>query len=267
MDLVMFKKHGKVVADTPFFATLIQSMEQEATASGYHLGIRYTSADTAITSTANGVILLGTEMTAEDLHPYLQLSMPLVILDNNFPSASVNTVAIDNFGGEMLAVEHFVASGHKKIGYLAGSEKISNFEERYQGFLAALRKYNLEPVEVITLPPNIDGASAEMTRYLETNKLKATAYCADNDFIALGAMMGMRGKYAIGKEISVIGFDDLPYSRVCDPELTTIRVFNDMLGAAAVKRVVELCKTDESVYTHSTIGVELKIRSSVVKIK
>jgi len=263
IDFVIYKKHGRVVDDTPFFSALIQSIEQEAANAGHNLGIRYVTDGSPVTANGDRMILLGTEMSDSDIEPYLSLDCPLVVLDNRLPDLPVNTVSIDNHGGVVSAVKHLIECGHKQIGYFASSDSIRNFDERFESFCSALAAYGLKPVEVISLPANMEGARQEMERHLAASDLKGTAYLAGNDFIALGAQMSIRERYEIGKEISIIGFDDLPLARVFTPQLTTIRVFHDMLGRIAVRRVLELQKETRQHYMHTVVGGELRIRDSV----
>jgi LacI family transcriptional regulator len=107
-----------------------------------------------------------------------------------------------------------------------------------------------------------------MKQWLASNRLSATAFVSDNDFIALGAIRALRESGLIlGRDISVVGFDDLPFARINEPALTTIRVFNDVMGAAAFGRMIELIRNPASPFCHTQIGTELKIRQSVRKLK
>lgn len=263
MELVIYKKTGRVVGDTPFFSSLIESIEQEAAAAGYQLGIRYMGPDTPLTGLAGGVILLATEMDETDLEPFLSLGLPLVALDNSFQGSDVNSVAIDNAGGTGRATMHLISLGHERIGYLASSDRIRNFEERFSGYQNALARAGLEPAEVISLPANMDGARQGMQNRLADHSVSCTAFVADNDLIAMGAMMELRERCVIGRDLSVIGFDDLPFSRICDPQLSTLRVYHDALGRTAVRRLLELQREPDQPVTHTLVGVGLKLRGSV----
>lgn len=270
-SLIIYKKHGKVVADTPFFSRLIESIEKEADGEGYRLSIRYISSDSELSefsrSHLEGILLLGTEMAEEDLQAITNLNLPLVVLDNGFPQLPINTVSIDNIGGTTAAVKHLFEKGHTKIGYLKSSILIRNFTERFIGFESALRYNGLKPDNIISLESTMEGAYRDMKEWLSSNKLTVTSFVADNDFIALGAIRAFREKgILLGRDISVVGFDDLPFAVINEPALTTVRVFNDVLGAAALNRMIDIIRNPNTPYSHTQIGTMLKVRDSVVSI-
>jgi LacI family transcriptional regulator len=120
----------------------------------------------------------------------------------------------------------------------------------------------------VLLESTMEGAYRDMKQWLASNRLTATAFVSDNDFIALGAIRALRESgLALGRDISVVGFDDLPFARINEPALTTIRVFNDVMGAAAFGRMTEIIRNPASPFCHTQIGTELKIRQSVRKLK
>ena len=86
-----------------------------------------------------------------------------------------------------------------------------------------------------------------MKAYLAGNPALPTAYFADNDMIALGAMKALNeAGIRIPEDISVIGFDDLSFSSISAPGLTTLRVSKQDMGKAAVRRLRELIQGDTS---------------------
>lgn len=93
-----------------------------------------------------------------------------------------------------------------------------------------------------------------------------TAFFADNDIIAFGAMSALKEfGIRIPQDVSIVGFDDMPYCEISDPKLTTIHVNKQQLGAAAVKRLVEKinnCRTTQKI----AVNVDLVKRHSVMKL-
>ena len=107
---VIYKKHGTVVADTPFFSQVSEGISQGCKKNDYRLKISYIYED-AITkqieeiqySDCAGIILLGTEMESGDLKPFLNLPIPVVLLDAYFETVPCNCVLINNVQGAYLA--------------------------------------------------------------------------------------------------------------------------------------------------------------------
>ena len=93
------------------------------------------------------------------------------------------------------------------------------------------------------MPVSITGAYEAFGRILDEGREMPTAFFADNDMIALGAMQALQKyKYRVPEDISIIGFDDIAFSEVCAPGLTTIHVYKKELGQAAVRRLLELIR-------------------------
>ena len=174
---ILFKSHGLVVGDTPFFSKLIESIEGEARNNGFNIIISYLSKDTntreyvkqfeSEESTA-GILLLATEMSKEDIETFADTNVPVLALDNCFDSVQIDSVQIDNIEGTSKAISYFAACGHTDIGYLHSSADIYNFEQRYIGFKAALQQNELEfkPDNVINLEPTLEGSHRDMKKLM-----------------------------------------------------------------------------------------------------
>jgi LacI family transcriptional regulator len=114
----------------------------------------------------------------------------------------------------------------------------------------------------------MDGAYMEMDRILQERPELPTAFFADNDIVALGAMKAFqKNGYRIPEDISLIGFDDLPFCIVSTPTLSTIRVFKQEMGQLAVRRLIELIRTDTKTKIKIQICNEFIERDSVCSLK
>ena len=269
LTFAIYKKHGQLVSNTPFFSVLIEAIQRAAAVEGFALNLIYVNQgelERVPNGRSEGVLLLGTEMNQDDLTPLLHRAQPLVVLDNSFFGSPVNTVCIDNMGGMSQAVDLLVSQGHRHIGYLRSSVDIRNFRERRAGYYDAMRRsgLSLNESDVIALPPTIDGAHQALREYMAASPLLASAYVADMDFIALGAMQAMSDLgLHVGSDIALIGFDDIFLTATTVPALTTVHVYTDVLGATAVRRLSELIAQPDQQPTHIAVGTSLTLRSSV----
>ena len=95
-----------------------------------------------------------------------------------------------------MITEHLLDNGHRKVGYLRGSFRIKGFRSRFVGFQTALRKRKVPYQEeyTVTLGTSLNEAYQDMLKYLEGDPKLPTAYFADNDMIALGAMKALQEK-------------------------------------------------------------------------
>ena len=275
---IIYKRHGKVVANTPFFEQLTQGVANEAAALGYHLSIRYFYGSQPIreqihsiqSHSCTGIVLLATEMHTEDVLPFSALDIPLVILDNSFPSLNYDAISIDNTLGAWRAVHYLIECGHTRIGYLHSSVEIRNFRERYSGYLSACRSLPEDAAadsarRIIPVSPSSEGAAEDMAKYLDSDQLLPTAFFADNDRIAAGCCTTLlKYGYRIPDNISIIGFDDSSISEVLNPPLTTMRVQKQRMGALAVERLNTLIQNAPPERIHIAIAPEILVRQSVL---
>lgn len=274
---IIYKKHGTVVGDTPFFSQVIEGLETECRRVGYRLQILYFNEysdaeeqlDTIINSGCCGVILLGTEMLREDYKPFEKLHIPLVVLDSYYDELPFWTVLINNVRGAYLAACHLIDSGHRDIGYLRSSKSISNFEERADGFFKALRSRQVKKNMnyVFELTPVLEKAYEEFNLILDRRPRLPTCFFADNDLIALGCIRALKAHgYKIPEEISVVGFDDIPACQMVEPPMTTVRVPKQLFGAYAVRQLLIQLSNPVQEATKVEIAAELVVRESVRRI-
>lgn len=279
IQLIIYKKHGDVVADTPFFSELIQGIEQGARQNGGRLLISYfyegqdieaqLGAITAAGSLGN--VLLATEMQEEDLEIFSRLSAPMVILDSFYPGTKYDCIGIGNTHGACEAVRYLASMNHREIGYLSSSVKIRNFREREDGFIKGIRALGIWPdipFIQVELSPVAAGAVRDMERFLEQKPKLPTAFFADNDIIATSAISALKkAGYRVPEDISVIGFDDMPMNEIMDPPLSTMSVPKFRMGVIAVNRLFEIIREE----TEETLRIELTTslveRGSVKKYK
>ena len=260
---VIFKKHGAVVADTPFFSELTESVTRSCMEYGHALDIRYiTSTDSVnqelralIKSGIGGIILLGTEMHREDFQPFESVDIPIVILDTYYDSVDMNFVLINNVQGAYLATNFLIRQRKCQPGYLHSAYGIANFDERQDGFYKAVREngYSSSGCIVHRLAPMIDGAYQDMKAILNRGEPIASSYFADNDLIAAGALRAFReAGYRIPEDIAVIGFDNTSLCESLDPPLTTVNVPKQALGKMAVKRLHTLLSSETGAIKEKT---------------
>lgn len=151
-------------------------------------------------------------------------------------SAVVASLAFDNRGGGRRLTEHLLALGHRRIGYVAGPAERTTTRHRLEGHRAALAAAGLTDDQgPLTVHGPYDRRSGyEATLELLRRSPDLTAVVAANDTVALGACAAVRDQgLRIPQDISVAGFDDLPFSVDAVPALTTVRLPLHEAGARA----------------------------------
>ncbi len=275
--LIIFKKHGYVVSDTQFFSALIGSCENECRQRGYELLIsqiihgKHDKEDMLKIinhNKINGILLLATEMDENDFENFENINIPLVVLDSYFPTKSYDYIVINNTSGSYGVAKYFIDNGHTRIGILGSLINITNFEYRCKGFMKAIDDFNLtfNEDDKILVEPTLDGSYRDMKQYLLNHKGKLpTAFFALNDIIALGAIKAMQEeKIRIPEEVSIIGFDDIPFSSMGNPNLTTIKVYTNVMGRLSVTRLIERINNRDEIPIKIEIDTRLIERNSVI---
>ncbi len=278
INLVIFKKHGMVYGDTPFFSAVIEGISKQVKKVGYSLLVTYLYGNqdrkeqlrSLNLSECAGLILLATEMSEEDIKWFSSANRSVVVLDSYFENYNLDCIVIDNIQGAYLATSHLIDHGHSRIGHLASSVEINNFKERHEGFVKAVNRSSKTCDSIyntIRLRPTTEGAYEDMKAFLEKRPNLPTAFFADNDIIAISCMRALKeAGYKIPQDISIVGFDDTPMAYVTSPKLTTIRVAKEMLGIRAVIRLIEKINDPNDASFKIALNTTLEIRESVASI-
>jgi len=175
--------------------------------------------------------VLGFSLIDPWMQEFRTCRFPTILYDNYIKdNPYIASVGCDNQEGFELAVKHLVKLGHRKIGLISGPLDSYIIRERYQAYLKALEKYNLEINEnFIGLNYFVTKSTREFVPKLY--KQGATAILFSHDVRALSAIdacvdLGIR----IPEDLSIIGFDDLSLAAFSQPPLTTVRQDRIALG-------------------------------------
>jgi DNA-binding LacI/PurR family transcriptional regulator len=271
LRLVLYKKSGRIVTDTPFFSQLFDGITARCQKTGYALSIHLFNGDAATTSAlsdCDGLILLATELEKADLRPFESLRIPFVVLDSYFENYRHDCVVINNMQGAYDATRHLVKKGHRRIGYLKSSVPINNFHERFDGYRKALAVSGLDFDESLVHPldPTTEGAGPSFA--VPPADHLPTAFVADNDIIAIGALQALAAVgIRVPEDVSIVGFDNMPMCTIVQPALTTVQVPKQQLGSYAVDRLVQRIEEPTDDFVKIEVGTQLIERASVREIR
>ena len=217
-----------------------------------------------------GVIVIATEIRKEQFRMLEKIPIPFVCVDNMMPGMEYSCVGIDNEENVRIALEYAAECGYKRIGYLKSSYDAQNFEDRARAFYHFAEMYHLEVREEdeIALYSSMMKAYEEMKAYLDSHDKGNLPPCffADNDIIALGAMKAFRHRdFEIPEDVAIVGFDDIPYSAVCSPSLTTVQVSRQLIGKVAAGQLIERMQDEKYRKVKTRISGDLIVRTSMKK--
>ncbi|MFI6334655.1 LacI family DNA-binding transcriptional regulator [Streptomyces sp. NPDC050535] len=188
-----------------------------------------------------------------------------VVLCGRPPSpeaADAIALTFDNRGGGQELTEHLIGLGHQRIGYIAGPEERTTTRHRLEGHRAALAAHDIEDAPPRTVHGRYDRRSGyEATLELLRRDPTLTAVVAANDTVALGACAALRDSgLRIPDDVSVAGFDDLPFSIDAVPALTTVRLPLSEAGARAGR--IAMGREEPPPGGIATVRGELMVRGS-----
>lgn len=254
---IIYRKNGLIIDESQIFSAMIEGVERQAKELGYETAfIRLDCTEDnfaerleeVLGDTESLMILLGTEMLEEDYVPFQKYKGHMILLDGWSESMLFDAVLINNTDAACEAIDYLVARGHREIGYLRGDYRIKAFCYREYGYERTLGRYGLgkRPEHIVTVGTQLESSYEGMKRYLEKKPHLPTAFFADNDVIALGAMRAMREEgIQVPGDVSVIGFDDISFGAVSTPELTTLHVYKQEMGEIAVRRLLDNIRRPE----------------------
>lgn len=177
-------------------------------------------------------------------------TFPTLVLDRKVPAGNLDFVTVNSRKGTLSAVDYLVVHGHSRIGYLKGKPGTGTAEERLESFREAMAQNHQEPVEAWEFQgdytPESGEACAERLLGLAPSE-RPTALLAANDLMAIGLMQRLqRQGWKLPEQLSVIGFDGIPWSKWVYPRLTTIEQPINQLVRESVRllmrRIEETCQ-------------------------
>lgn len=194
-----------------------------------------------------------------------ELDTPLVLMDSYYHDLPCPAVTSDNIEGAYTAVSHLIEAGHRDIGFIGPTNLSTSHEERWFGFEKAMKQQGLTIREAacLTTSKGYDYTAAEIAQFLDRLGEWPTAFFCGNDRIAylLAGLLKERSK-RIPEDVSIAGFDDLPYVNSEGLHVTTMRVEKERMCDAAIRLLLsELGRSREKI--HWQVPPTLVVRESV----
>ncbi len=218
----------------------------------------------------DGILIVPVTLEYSHLENLRKVGVAVVILDRNISDINVDTVLVDNFKSGYDAAKYLIRLGHKNIGYIDRIYDHSHSLERKSGFIKAIQEEGLTLNEGNIVRGGFtfnDGMSA-VKELIKRNPGLTAIFCF-NDINAIGAMRGLTDLgFNIPEDISIMGNDDMPYSSIYVPSLTTIRYpIKKMAEKASNLLLKRIAKPDFKRKNKIIISTELVIRESTAGIK
>jgi len=257
----------------PFYTEILRGFTHQAKIEGYDLLLfinehKFNYSRLFYDRRVDGLLLIGVKRNDKGITQLSKNKFPY-ILTGKVDYKDANYVDANNKGGAYQAVSHLTNLGHKRIAYIGGSFEFVFNQERFEGYLSALRDHNLEYGKELTMESiSTQESGYEAMRKILKSSSIPTAVFAANDLDAIGAMKAIKEKgLKIPEDISLVGFDDIQLASYIEPSLTTVRQPIFKMGTTAISLLVQLIEGKEKKHPKVELPTQLIIRKSSGGVK
>lgn len=264
-----------------YFGELISGIYEEAAARGFRILLEVARRDyikrreymqLLEDCSVDGIFFLGATEEHKFLKEFDGSDRPLMVVNNHFTQWNLHHVVCDYRGAGTKAADHLIELGHSRIAHISGpSDVVLTTRELTEAFVERLAEHgvHLSKSMIAGGEFQVETARIACDELLKRNRDLTAIFCA-NDKMAIGAYQSLRahGRQP-GKDISVVGCDDIPVSALSDPPLTTVRMNFFEVGAESCRQMISMidAKTgDQPDRISERIPVELIRRASTVKL-
>ncbi|WP_408008298.1 LacI family DNA-binding transcriptional regulator [Pseudalkalibacillus sp. A8] len=264
---------GLIVGDisNPFFAESAKIIIGKAQKLNYDVIVSNTNHEdgnldhsirTLMSKRVDGILISSVNRTSTIIKDLYGLNFPIVLFNSRVEDESSNYIVLDNKKGAMLAVDHLVDLGHKKIAFINGLPKYLTLFDRYVGYKAALKKRGIDYRQDYVY----DGAFSydkvyEFVIELLSRDDRPTSFFATSDQMALAVMDGAASKnIRIPEELSIVGFDNMSISSNRYIGLTTISQQKEEMSLTALEKLLLLINKRESV----TLPIQITLEPELI---
>ena len=269
---------GVLVPDitNPIFPPIVRGLEDVLVPRGYATLVVNTDSDPEKEATyihmlqgrgVDGLVIASAERRDSALAKVLDDRLPLVAVNRKSEQPNLWAVVNDEETGINLLVDHLVGLGHRRIAHIAGPQNLSTGFLRRKAFLARIAALGLEwdDRRMVHVDRYSEEEGARGADLLLKRAAGVTAIMAANDLLALGALRSLRDHgLKCPEDVSVTGYNDMPFVDRLSPPLTTVRIQSYESGRHAALMILKQIETpaENRQSDIEVLPVELVVRGS-----
>lgn len=212
----------------------------------------------------DGILLAPAEGTAPAAIDALRREgLPVVQMLRRVGQRNADYVSADFRLGMTLAADHLIRLGHQRIAFIGGGRRVTPARDRAEAFREILSRFGLPAGPSVKCLPTREGGASAIDELFRTKAKAPTAVLCHNDLCALGAMLGLADRgLAAGRDVAVVGFDNIPEGAMHRPALTTVAIGAREIGEEAARLLLRRIKSPEGSPESIILPPKLIIRSS-----
>jgi LacI family transcriptional regulator len=267
------KSIGLIVPDLAdsFFSIISHAAQEAARENGYLVWLAASNFDHSIESAqieqmthhpVDGILMV----PVDSLHPYLKTlalgTIPIVAIDRPIDVVKTDSVETENRSGARMAVDHLIGHGYRRIVCVATNTHLNTIKGRIAGYEETLRNAKLPHAKPLKLSSPEDTLASLSTLF--ASRQRPDALFTANNLSTIWVIEALRKmNIRIGKDVALVGFDDVDFYTLLSPPITAIRQPAAELGRVSVRLLLQRIKGDSSASSVRTVlPVSLVIRES-----
>ena len=212
----------------------------------------------------DGIVVARTRCDDERIAYLVSEGFPLIAFGRTASEQDFPYLDVDGEKGVCEAVRYLIGLGHRRIGFIAPSEYLMFAKHRLAGYKRALQDNGLELDPALVVEGNLTQSRGyqRMEQLLDLEE-PPTAVVAGNDLMAFGAMEAAQERgLVVGRDVAVIGFDDVPLAAYFRPALTTVHQPIYDIGKTLSQMLIKIIKGEELAQRQIILRPELVVRES-----
>ena len=258
-----------------FFSSILSGIEQIANAEGYNViicqsdenyekEVRNTKA--LVATRVSGVLASLAKHTTNYDHfqDIIDSDIPLVFFDRICIGLNTDRVVVDDYAGAFAAVEYLIQTGCKRIAFYSSPFHLEISKNRKNGYMDALRKYNLPVDETLIRVCDTREEAIIITPEILDRPNRPDGFFAINDHCAAGILYAAKlAKLRVPKDVAIMGFSDGELAKACDPMLSTVEQHGFEIGKHAAKLLIDKINGEtQGQYSNKIVKTNLIIRGT-----
>ncbi|MDD5644373.1 MAG: GntR family transcriptional regulator [bacterium] len=253
----------------PYHMDILTSIQSELSKNNNHLVFQDISknGEFQYSNHWSGYFLIG-ELPDDIINKCYASELPCVFIDSKQKNKRPSVIS-ENYEGAKDAVKHLLGLGHRRIAYIHSDIESFVSNERFRGYIDALKEAEIPIDRNITAVGNMQvEGSIKATEKILKDASDITAIFAVNDETAIGALKVLSSKgLSVPKDVSIIGFDDIGWAKHSIPPLTTVRISRPEIAFYSVRLMMDMIERETVCTPTISMPTELIVRESTAPAK
>lgn len=270
-DLIVLVPEIFLAETEDFYTTLYKRINENAVTKNINLLLKIVSKQDEYNDITNfsvvgkhGIMMLG-QFKKSFVIAVEKLGLPLVCVDFYYDDLNLDSIVSNNYNAGYVATKHLIKLGHKEIGYVGSIPSTNSILDRYLGLVKALVEHRMDHNNIHILDDR--SATGEMIDIKLPEKLP-TAFLCNNDHTAYLLIQKLNKKgIHVPNDVSVIGFDDVIYSKISNPQITTMKVSRKYMAEQAITLILRRIKNNKTKLLNINLECTIINRDSVKDLR